>query len=99
MRQPSKILVHGWILSENQKMSKSKGNVLDPLEIIKEYSPEVLRYFILSRSSLVKDISLSLDSLKIVYNEEIVNIFGNLHSRTVNLFHQKTNKKIRYVSD
>ena len=51
---PFKVYGHGWILSDNEKMSKSKGNILDPIEIIKEYGLDPLRYYLIKEVSFGK---------------------------------------------
>ena len=67
---PQKVYGHGWILSGDEKMSKSKGNILDPLEIIEQYGLDPLRYY------LIKEVSFGNDG-------NISNNFGNLCQRTI----------------
>ena len=49
---PKKIFSHGWILSGDEKMSKSKGNILDPIELIKEYGVDEIRYYLAKKLCL-----------------------------------------------
>ena len=56
---PKRVYGHGWILSGEEKMSKSKGNILDPLEIIKEYGLDPLRYYLIKEVSFGNDASKS----------------------------------------
>ena len=63
---PKRVFGHGWILSDDKKMSKSLGNILDPLEIIKKYGIDQLRYYLVKEVSLGNDGSISLENLKIV---------------------------------
>ena len=56
-RASKKVYGHGWILSNDQKMSKSKGNILDPLEIINEYGLDPLRYY------LIKEVSFEMTEI------------------------------------
>ena len=78
---PSKVYGHGWILSDNEKMSKSKGNILDPLEIIKEYGLDPLRYYLIKEVSFGNDGNISQDRLEDCINSDLANNFGNLCQR------------------
>ena len=64
--QLKRIFGHGWILSDEKKMSKSLGNILDPLEIIKNYGIDQLRYYLIKEVSLGNDGNVSIENLKIV---------------------------------
>ena len=59
-----KIFGHGWTLSEDKKMSKSLGNILDPIEVIKDYGIDQLRYYLIKEVSLENDGSISMNNLK-----------------------------------
>ena len=61
---PKRVFGHGWILSDDKKMSKSLGNILDPLEIIDKYGIDQLRYYLVKEVSLGNDGSISLENLK-----------------------------------
>ena len=78
---PSKVYSHGWILSDNEKMSKSKGNILDPLEIIKEYGLDPLRYYLIKEVSFGNDGNISQERLEDCINSDLANNFGNLCQR------------------
>jgi methionyl-tRNA synthetase len=78
---PSKVYGHGWILSDNEKMSKSKGNILDPLEIIKEYGLDPLRYYLIKEVSFGNDGNISQNRLEDCINSDLANNFGNLCQR------------------
>ena len=78
---PLKIYGHGWILSEDKKMSKSMGNILDPLEIIEKYGIDQLRYYLVKEVSLGNDGSVSMLNLKNCINNDLANNFGNLCQR------------------
>ena len=58
---------HGWILSNDKKMSKSIGNILDPIEIIQDYGIDQLRYYLIKEVSLGNDGSISMNNLKKLY--------------------------------
>jgi methionyl-tRNA synthetase len=85
---PSKIYGHGWILSDDEKMSKSKGNILDPLEIIKLYGLDPLRYYLIKEVSFGNDGNISLEKLEACINSDLANNFGNLCQR-VTAFNEK----------
>ena len=78
---PKRIYGHGWILSGDEKMSKSKGNILDPLEIIKKYGLDPLRYYLIKEVSFGKDGNISQDKLENCINSDLANNYGNLCQR------------------
>ena len=78
---PLKVYGHGWILSGDEKMSKSKGNILDPIEIIKEYGLDPLRYYLIKEVSFGNDGNISQDRLEDCINSDLANNFGNLCQR------------------
>ena len=78
---PKKVYGHGWILSDNEKMSKSKGNILDPLEIINQYGLDPLRYYLIKEVSFGNDGNISQDRLEDCINSDLANNFGNLCQR------------------
>ena len=80
---PKKIYGHGWILSGDEKMSKSKGNILDPLEIIKKYGLDSLRYYLIKEVSFGNDGNISQDRLENCINSDLANNYGNLCQRVV----------------
>ena len=78
---PIKVYGHGWILSGDEKMSKSKGNILDPIEIIKEYGLDPLRYYLIKEVSFGNDGNISQERLEDCINSDLANNFGNLCQR------------------
>ncbi len=78
---PKKVYGHGWILSGDEKMSKSKGNILDPLEIIEQYGLDPLRYYLIKEVSFGNDGNISQDRLEDCINSDLANNFGNLCQR------------------
>ena len=78
---PLKIYGHGWILSDDKKMSKSVGNILDPLDIIEKYGIDQLRYYLIKEVSLGNDGNVSMENLKNCINNDLANNFGNLCQR------------------
>ena len=80
---PKRVYGHGWILSGDEKMSKSKGNILDPLEIIDVYGLDPLRYYLLKEVSFGNDGSISKEKLENCINSDLANNFGNLCQRVL----------------
>ena len=78
---PKKVYGHGWILSGDEKMSKSKGNILDPLGIIKKYGLDPLRYYLIKEVSFGNDGNISQERLEDCINSDLANNFGNLCQR------------------
>lgn len=83
---PRQIICHGFInASDGRKMSKTWGNVVDPVEVIKKYGSDAFRFFCLSEGSFGSDINFSFDIVKERYNGELANNLGNLVQRTSKL--------------
>jgi methionyl-tRNA synthetase len=78
---PKKIYGHGWILSGTEKMSKSKGNILDPIEIIDQYGLDPLRYYLIKEVSFGNDGNISQERLEDCINSDLANNYGNLCQR------------------
>ncbi len=78
---PKRIFGHGWILSDDKKMSKSIGNILDPIDIIENYGIDQLRYYLIKEVSLGNDGNVSLENLKNCINNDLANNYGNLCQR------------------
>ena len=79
------ILIHGFITSGGQKMSKSLGNVIDPLAIIDEYGTDALRYFLARHVHPFEDSDFTLEKFKEAYNANLANGLGNLVARVMQL--------------
>ena len=78
---PKRIYGHGWILSGEEKMSKSKGNILDPLEIIDNYGLDQLRYYLIKEVSFGNDGNISKGKLEDCINSDLANNYGNFCQR------------------
>ena len=91
---PKKIFGHGWILSDQKKMSKSLGNILDPIEIIKNYGIDQLRYYLTKEVSLGNDGSISMKNLTNCINNDLANNYGNLCQRVFSFIKKNCNNKI-----
>ncbi len=85
---PKKIYAHGWLLFEQDKMSKTKGNVVRPLPIAEVMGRDALRYFLLREIVFGQDGSFSYDALVQRYNSDLANGLGNLASRTLSMVNQ-----------
>ena len=79
---PHQLFVHGWLLLEDRKISKSLGNVLDPLDLIDVYGADAVRFWCTRSVSFGQDGSASVESLHERYERELGNDLGNLLSRT-----------------
>ena len=91
---PKRIFGHGWILSDEKKMSKSMGNILDPIEIIDNYGIDQLRYYLIKEVSLGNDGSVSLENLKNCINNDLANNYGNLCQRVFSFIKKNCSNKI-----
>jgi len=80
---PEHIFVHGYLLMEGEKMSKSLGNVLDPFEVIERFGADALRFYLLREVPFGQDGSVSTASFELRYETELANELGNLASRTI----------------
>ena len=91
---PKRIFGHGWILSDDKKMSKSIGNILDPIDIIKNYGIDQLRYYLIKEVSLGNDGNVSLENLKNCINNDLANNYGNLCQRVFAFLKKNCSNKI-----
>lgn len=82
---PKQIYGHGWLVVDGDKMSKSKGNVIDPIALIEEFGPDAIRYFLLREITLGSDGNFSRDALINRINADLANDLGNLLHRTVSM--------------
>ncbi|MBV9085128.1 MAG: methionine--tRNA ligase [Acidobacteriaceae bacterium] len=85
---PKKVFAHGWLLFEENKMSKSRGNIVRPGPIAEVMGVDALRYFLLREIVFGQDGSFSFDALVGRYNSDLANGLGNLASRTLNMIQQ-----------
>jgi methionyl-tRNA synthetase len=82
---PKKVFGHGWWTFEGEKMSKSKGNAIDPYKVINQFGRDTLRYFVLREVPFGNDGDFCMKNLTERYNGELANELGNLFSRTLKM--------------
>lgn len=82
---PKSVLIHGFVYTKGEKMSKSVGNVIDPFEIAKTYGVESIRYYMLSQIPIDNDGDFTEERFKEVYNAHLANGIGNLIARVAKL--------------
>ena len=85
LEPPRKIAVHGWWLVEGQKMSKSRGNVVDPNAVVAEYGVDAYRYFLLREVPFGQDGTFSEGAMERRYTDDLANDLGNLVYRTLTM--------------
>jgi methionyl-tRNA synthetase len=85
---PHHVFVHGYLLMEGEKMSKSLGNVLDPFAVIERFGPDALRFYLMRDVPFGQDGSVSTTSFELRYESELANELGNLASRTIAMIAQ-----------
>ena len=78
---PKSILVHGFVNVDGQKMSKSLGNVVDPLALVEKYGLDPVRYYLLSQIPTIDDGDFTIERFEAVYNADLANDLGNLANR------------------
>ena len=91
---PKRIFAHGWWLTDNQKMSKSLGNIVSPLMLIDDFGVDSVRYYLMSEMVLGMDATFSSESFEKKYNSDLANDFGNLVSRVSTLIKNNFDEKI-----
>jgi len=85
IEMPKTIFAHGWWLVGRDKMSKSLGNVVNPMDMAEEYGVDAFRYFLMAEMSLGQDASFTVDAFTRRYNSDLANDLGNMLSRTVKM--------------
>ena len=96
---PKSILAHGWWMMEQSKMSKSLGNVVNPLQLIDDYGVDSVRFFLMRDMVLGMDANFTMDSFIKRYNADLANDYGNLVNRVTMLIHNHFEGKIPEIGD
>ena len=96
---PQKIYGHGWILSGDEKMSKSKGNILNPIDIINTYGIDPLRYYLIKEVSFGNDGNISQDKLEDCINSDLANNYGNLCQRVTAFAEKNCSSKVPKIKN
>ncbi len=91
---PKTIFAHGWWLVGRDKMSKSSGNVINPMDIIDKYGVDSFRYFLMAEMTLGQDASFTEDAFIRRYNAELANDLGNMLSRLMKMLEKYCDSKI-----
>ena len=94
IKLPIRIFSHGWILSGEKKMSKSRGNILDPIEVIKKYGIDELRYYLMKEVPHGSDGNVSLENLENCINSDLANNYGNLCQRVFSFIKNNCSNKV-----
>ncbi len=97
VRQPDSIVVHGWWMMGQDKMSKSRGNVVSPLDMADKYGIEAFRYFLLRDVSFGMDGNFSEEAIIKRYNSDLANDLGNLAYRTLTMAEKYYQGKVPQV--
>jgi methionyl-tRNA synthetase len=95
---PQSVIAHGWLLFEESKMSKSRGNIVRAETVIDVMGNDALRYFLLREVVFGQDGSFSFDALVQRYNSDLANDLGNLSSRTLTMINRYFNGSVPYPS-
>jgi methionyl-tRNA synthetase len=95
---PQRIMAHGWLLFEESKMSKSRGNIVRPDTILEVMGADAMRYFLLREVVFGQDGSFSFDALVQRFNSDLANDLGNLSSRTLSMIGRYFKGEVPYPS-
>lgn len=96
---PKRIFAHGWLLFDNNKMSKSRGNIVRPEPIRQAMGADALRYYLLREIVFGSDGNFAYDAMVTRYNADLANGLGNLASRTLTMIHQYRGGVVKTATD
>ncbi len=95
---PKAIFIHGYITVNGQKMSKTLGNVIDPVELVKKYAADPVRHFLLTEIPSLNDGDFTIERFETRYNADLANGLGNLVSRVLTMAENYCNGKVPEIS-
>lgn len=95
IKNTDKVVYHGFITSRGQKMSKSLGNVIDPMAIVDEYGADALRYFLARHIHPFEDSDFTMERFKEAYNADLANGLGNLVARVMQLAEKNLERPVK----
>jgi methionyl-tRNA synthetase len=96
---PKQVYGHGFLLSRGEKMSKSVGNVVDPMVLAERFGVDALRYFLLREVPFGQDGSYSAEAIVARANAELANSFGNLAQRTLSMIHKNLSGELPIINE
>ena len=96
---PKQVLVHGWWQKDGQKMSKTTGNVVDPIDVIEEWSVDAFRYYVVRELDIGPDGNWTDESFQARYSAELANGLGNLVNRSLSMLNRYRNGTLNVESD
>src|SRR4029453_15797334 len=96
---PKMVYGHGFLLTRGEKMSKSVGNVVDPLALAESFGVDALRYFLMREVTFGQDGSYSAEAIVNRVNAELANSFGNLAQRTLSMIYKNLDGILPAVGD
>lgn len=91
---PERIFIHGYLLMDEHKMSKSLGNVIDPFQVIETFGADALRFYLLREVTFGQDGSISPEGFETRYTSELANEYGNLASRTIAMVERYRERRV-----
>jgi methionyl-tRNA synthetase len=99
LEAPKLVFAHGWITVDGEKMSKSKGNVIDPFEIVERFGADAVRYFLLREAPFGSDFSIGEEKIRQRYNADLGNDLGNLVRRSLAMLTRYRDGVVPAVAD
>jgi methionyl-tRNA synthetase len=99
LEPPRRVFAHGWWTNEGQKISKSTGNIIDPIALVNQYGLDQVRYFLLREVPFGKDGDFSHEAMVHRMNSDLANDYGNLAQRVLSMIHKNCDAKVPTPGD